>query len=112
MVHVSVLSLAQSRRPQQPRQLSDARLDALAREWIAQHRARLKAQRATTPRLSRTRIWQTIQEEFAQWAQSRPSLRADAPLFPSPLLQTDHASSLYSRTTQREGVSLWPHPVP
>jgi hypothetical protein len=91
MVHFSATSPAHARRLRHPSQLSDARLDALAREWTAQDRARLKAQRATTPRLSRTRIWQTIQEEFAQWAQSRPSLRADAPLFPSPLPQTDHA---------------------
>ena len=91
MVHVSILSLAQSRRPQQPRQLSDARLDALARAWTGQERARLKAQRATAPHLSRSRIWHVIQEELAQWAKPRPSLLADAPLFPSPLLQTEHA---------------------
>lgn len=72
MVPVSLLSSApHARRRRTPQQLSDNRLDALAKAWTAQDRARLKAQRTTTPRVSRNRIWQRIQEEFAQLAMTR-----------------------------------------
>lgn len=65
MVPASFFSSAdRSRRRPTPQQLIDTRLDALAKAWTTQDRARLKAQRIMTPRLSRSRIWQRIQDEF------------------------------------------------
>ncbi len=70
-----------SRRRTRPSpKLSDSQLDALARTWTDQDRARLKAQRATAPRRSRSRIWQTIQDEPARWTATRPPHVAEVPL--------------------------------
>lgn len=65
MVPASLFSSTdRSRRRPTPQQLVDTRLDALAKARTIQDRAGLKAQRIMTPRLSRNRIWQRIQDEF------------------------------------------------
>jgi len=69
MVPLSLLaSTPRSRQRRKSQQLSDTRLDALAKAWTIYDRARLKAQRTTSPHLSRHRIWQRILDEFAQLA--------------------------------------------
>jgi hypothetical protein len=76
MLHASSWSSAPRSRPRQtPRQLSDTRLDALAKAWTAQDRARLKAQRTATPRLSRNRVWQRIQDELEKFALTQSFVR-------------------------------------
>lgn len=77
MVRASLLSSAhRSRGRRTSQQLSDTRLDALAKAWTAQDRERLKTQRTTTPRFCPNRIWQRIQDEFAQLAMTRELVNA------------------------------------
>ena len=67
MIPGSLFSSAhRSRRRRTPQQLFDTQLDAFARALTPQDYARVRAQRTRTPGLSRNRIWQKIQDEFAQ----------------------------------------------
>lgn len=77
MVPGSLFSSAhRSRRRRTPQQLFDTELDAFARAWTPQDCARVKAQRTSTPGLPRNRIWQKIQDEFAQLAMTRALVNA------------------------------------